>query len=48
MKIRLTLETDMKKMFESDKNHTQVKNSKDSNSTDPSDKVRTANTRHKF
>ena len=48
MKIRLTLEIDRKKMFESDKNHTQVKKSKDPNSTDPSDKVRTANTRHKF
>ena len=37
MKIRLTLETDMKKLFESDKNHTEIKNGKDPNSTDPSD-----------
>ena len=37
MKIRLTLETDMKKLFESDKNHTKVKNGKDPNSTDLSD-----------
>ena len=34
MKIRLTLETDMRKLFESDKNHTKVKNGKDPNSTD--------------
>ena len=39
MKIRLTLETDMKKLFESDKNHTKVKNGKDPNSTDPGEFV---------
>ena len=37
MKLRLTLETDMKKLFESDKNYTKVKNGKDPNSTDPGD-----------
>ena len=37
MKIRLILEIEMKKLFESDKNHIKVKNSKDPNSTDPSD-----------
>ena len=37
MKIRLTLKTDMKKLFESDKSHTKVKNGKDPNSTDPGD-----------
>ena len=37
MKIRLTLETDMEKLFESDKNHTKVKNGKDPNYTDPGD-----------
>ena len=37
MKIRLSLETDMKKLFESGKCHTKVKNGKDPNSTDPSD-----------
>ena len=37
MKKRLTLEIDMKKLFESDKNNTKVKNAKDPNSTDPDD-----------
>ena len=37
MKIRLTLETDMKKLSELDKIHTRVKTGKDPNSTDPGD-----------